>query len=214
MSIDNTTAETLADLIAQLGDISPRRIHLRSLTTATEEDVLRLEAAIDKRLCELIDGVLVEKVSSFAESLLVACLICRIGDFVHEHKRGIVLGPDGTLRISPTQIRVPDVSFISWGRLPDRRIPKVQVPRLAPDLAIEVLSPGNTEKEMERKRSDYFEAGVSECWEVLIPTREVLQYRADGSVTRFEETATVTTALLLGFELSVSELFAELDETG
>ena len=217
MSIDITTEtpETVADLIAQLGDIPPSRIRLHPAPgTATEEDVLRLEAAPDKRLCELIDGVLVEKAMGLPESLLASYFIEFMGAFVRKHKLGKVFSSDGVLRILPTQIRIPDVSFISWGRLPGRRVPKVQVPHLAPDLVIEVLSPGNTNKEMERKRSDYFEAGVLECWEVLIPTREIVQYLADGSITRFDETATLTTALLPGFELSVAELFAELDETG
>jgi Uma2 family endonuclease len=217
MSIDTTTStpETLADLIAQLGDIPPSRIRLHPpLGTATEEDVLRLEAAPNKRLCELIDGVLVEKPMGFAESLLAGFLIEYLRTFVKPRKLGIVLSSDGMLRISSTQIRIPDVSFISWDRLPGRKIPKVQVPRLSPDLAIEVLSPSNTDKEMERKRGNYFEAGTLECWEVLIPTREVVLYRADGSVARLDSTGTITSALLPGFQLPVAQLFAELDETG
>ncbi|WP_254506557.1 Uma2 family endonuclease [Anatilimnocola floriformis] len=217
MSIDITTRtpETVADLLADLGDIPPSRILLHPAPgTATEEDVLRLEAAPQKRLCELIDGVLVEKAMGFAESLLAAFLINYLWLFVKPRKLGVVLSSDGMLRVLPAQIRIPDVCFISWDRLPGRKIPKAQVPRLAPDLAIEVLSPGNTKKEMERKRTDYFAAGVLECWEVLIPTREIIQYQADGSITRFDETATISTSVLPGFELPVATLFAELDETG
>lgn len=217
MSIDITTSapETVAELIAQLGDIPPSRIRLNPAPgTATEEDVLRLEGAVDKRLCELIDGVLVEKAMGFAESLLATFLISYLQAYVKSHKLGVVLSSDGMLRILPSQIRIPDVCFISWDRLPGRRIPKVQVPRLAPDLAIEVLSPSNTTKEMERKRANYFEGGTLECWEVLIPTREVVQYFADGSIVRLDETATITTALLPSFALPVAELFAELDATG
>jgi len=217
MSIDITTAtpETVADLIAQLGDIPPSRIRLHPpLGTATEEDVLRLEAAPNKRLCELIDGVLVEKVMGLPESLLAVFLIRHLESFVEAHNLGIVLGEAGMLRILPKQIRIPDVSFISWARLPGRKIPKAQVPRLAPDLAIEVLSPSNTDKEMERKRENYFEAGVLECWEVLIPTREVVVYFPDGNITQLDETGTITTELLPGFELSLAKLFAKLDATG
>lgn len=217
MSIDSipSTPETLGDLIAQLGDIPPNRIRLHPAPgTATEEDVLRLEAAPSKRLCELIDGVLVEKAMGFAESLLAAFLIEYLRAFVKPRKLGIVLSSDGMVRISPTQIRIPDVSFISWDRLPGRKIPKVQVPRLSPDLAIEVLSPSNTDKEMERKRHDYFEGGTIECWEVLIPSREVVLYRADGANTRLDVSSTITTALLPDFSLPVAKLFAELDETG
>jgi Uma2 family endonuclease len=217
MSIDSTTSppETIADLIEQLGDIPPARILLHPAPgTATEEDVLRLEGAANKRLCELIDGVLVEKAMGFSESLLAAFLIRYIGNFVDEHKLGKVLSSDGMVRILPTQIRIPDVSYFSWDRLPGRKIPKAQVPRLAPDLAIEVLSPSNTVKEMDRKRKNYFEGGTLECWEVLIPTREVVSYRPDESSTRFDEQATITTNLLPGFELAVAKLFAELDAVG
>ncbi len=215
MSTDVTTEtpETVAELLAQLGDIPPSRILLHPpLGTATEEDVLRLEAAPNKRLCELIDGVLVEKVRGLPESLLAVFLIRHLETFVEANNLGIVLGADGMIRILPKQIRIPDVSFISWDRLPGRKVPKAQVPRLAPDLAIEVFSPGNTDKEMERKRSDYFEAGVLECWEVRIPTREVLQYLPDGTITQFD--STISTTLLPGFELSVARLFAKLDASG
>lgn len=217
MSIDSTTSppETIADLIEQLGGIPPARILLHPAPgTATEEDVLRLEGAANKRLCELIDGVLVEKAMGFSESLLAAFLIRYLGNFVEKHKLGKVLSSDGMVRILPTQIRIPDVSYFSWDRLPGRKLPKAQVPRLAPDLAIEVLSPSNTIKEMERKRNNYFEGGTLECWEVLIPTREIVAYRANGSQARFDEQATITTELLPGFELAVGELFAELDDAG
>jgi Uma2 family endonuclease len=216
MSIDLTTpAETLADLIYQLGDIPPERIRLRPLPgTATEEDVLRLEGAPDKRLCELIDGVLVEKAMGFQESLIAAFLVEYLRAFVKPRKLGVVLSSDGMMRILPTQIRIPDVSYISWDHLPGRKIPNAQVPRLAPDIAIEVLSPSNTKREMERKRADHFIAGTLELWEVLIPSREVTVYCANGEIHSFTGDATLTTAVLPGFELPIAEMFGELDETG
>lgn len=217
MSTELTTsaAETLADLIAQLGDIPPHRILLHPQPgTATEDDVLRLEGATNKRLCELIDGVLVEKAMGFQESLLATYLIRLLGSFVETRRLGVVLSSDGMVRILPSQIRIPDVSYFSWDRLPGRKIPKVQVPRLAPDLAIEVLSPSNTEKEMDRKRADYFAGGTLEVWEVLIPTRDVTVYYPDGTCKLFSGNSIITTALLPGMELAIAEMFAKLDETG
>jgi Uma2 family endonuclease len=210
-----STAETLADLITQLGDIPPHRILLHPQPgTATEDDVLRLEAAANKRLCELIDGVLVEKAMGFQESLIAAYLVEILRNFVKPRKLGVVLSSDGMMRILPSQIRIPDVSYLSWDRLPGRKIPQVQVPRLAPNLAIEVLSPSNTEKEMDRKRTNYFTGGTLEVWEVLIPTREVIVYFPDGNFTQYGENGVLTTAVLPGLELPIAEMFAELDETG
>jgi Uma2 family endonuclease len=86
--------------------------------------------------------------------------------FLDTHDLGIVLGPDGTLRILSDQIRVPDVAFLRRRYFPNRVLPAEPVPALAPDLAVEVLSDGNTEAEMDRKLDDYFTAGVKLVWVV------------------------------------------------
>src|SRR5690606_1057857 len=70
----------------------------------------------------------------------------------------------GPLRLLPGNVRMPDVSFVSWDRFPDGVPPKGQVMPVAPTLAIEVLSPGNTKGEMDRKLRDYFSAGVKLVW--------------------------------------------------
>jgi Uma2 family endonuclease len=59
-----------------------------------------------------------------------------------------VLGADGVAKLAPGLIRIPDVSFISWDHHPNRRVPALPFVPFAPDLAIEVLSPSNTAKEM------------------------------------------------------------------
>ncbi len=74
------------------------------------------------RICELIDGVLVEKTMGYIESILAVYIARKIGDFVDAHKLGIVLGEAGTLRILPRQVRIPDVSFISWEKVSRRQI--------------------------------------------------------------------------------------------
>ena len=66
--------ETLADLLRQLGGISPERVRFRPLPgTATERDVLDVQTR-EGRLCELVDGVLVEKGIGFRESFLAMAL--------------------------------------------------------------------------------------------------------------------------------------------
>ena len=84
------------------------------------------------------------------ESYLAARLIQLLAEFVREHQLGIVLGADGMRRLTPGVVRIPDVSFISWNQLPVRRVPQVPIADLGPDLAVEVISPSNTAREMEQ----------------------------------------------------------------
>ena len=136
---------TLAELLEQLGGISPSRIRMVPPPgTATEEDVLRAEGHAG-RVCELIDGVLVEKTMGYVESLLAGAVLEALRQFVRPRGLGIVLGADGTLETLPHQVRIPDVCFVSWERFPGRQLPRDPVPRVAPDLAVEILSAGNTE---------------------------------------------------------------------
>ena len=73
---------------------------------------------------------------------------------------GIVSGEAGTLRLMPGLVRIPDVAFVSWRHFPNRRLPRRRIPDLVPDMAVEVLSEGNTEAEMANKLQEYFIAGV------------------------------------------------------
>lgn len=91
------TYETLAALLVRLGNVPLERIRCRPCPgCATEEDVLRLEER-ENRLCELVDGVLVEKPMGIRESLLALALGAFLREFAHHHNLGIVSGPDGML---------------------------------------------------------------------------------------------------------------------
>ena len=77
------TIETLADLLDRLGGVPPERIRFRPYPgTATEADVLAALEAPDKRLYELVDGVLVEKAMGSSESILAAWLMVILDGFV------------------------------------------------------------------------------------------------------------------------------------
>ena len=58
-------------------------------------------------------------------------------------------------------VRIPDVAFVSWDRLPGGKRPNGPIPHLVPDLVVEMLSKSNTKREMDRKLREYFEAGVA-----------------------------------------------------
>jgi Uma2 family endonuclease len=211
--LDLPTAEgTLADMLASLGDISPERIRMPPPPgTATEKDLLELEARTG-RICELVDGVLVEKIMGAPESVLAGFIIYLFWQHLDADDLGIVLAPDGLLRILGRQVRVPDVSFIRWERFPGRQIPQQQIFPLAPDLAIEILSPGNTKGEMERKLLDYLAAGVRLVWYIDPATRTARAYTAADQFVEVGEDGVLPAGdVLPGFELPLRRVFAKLE---
>jgi Uma2 family endonuclease len=202
---------TFADLWANLGCIPLERIHaVPAVGTATEDDVPRAEGRTG-RICELIDGVLVEKAMGHLESLIAAKVIHCLMTFLERHDLGIVLGEAGTLKISPHQVRAPDVCFLAWERFPHRQFPAEPIPALVPDLAIEVLSEGNTEGEMQRKRHDYFAAGVRLVWYIDPRTRSAKSFAAEDACLEVSEAELLSGGEVLpGFALPLKELFAGL----
>src|SRR5437870_6122125 len=123
---------TIGDLLEELGDIPPWRVRLRPAPgTATERDVIAVEAR-ENRLCELVDGVLVEKAPGFYESRVAALVFHFLEEYLEEHDLGIVVGADGMMRLAPRLVRIPDGSFVSWKRLPGRRVPRDPIARLSP----------------------------------------------------------------------------------
>lgn len=206
---------TLADLLNQLGGIPPRRVRLDPTPgAATEADVLNADRH-DGRLCELIDGVLVEKTMGFEESRLALLIAYHLQAFVMRHDLGIVAGEAGMLRLVPGLVRIPDVSFISWTRYRACATRKAPIPDLAPDLAIEVLSNGNTKREMRRKLLEYFDAGAQLVWLVDPKVRTVRVHTApDHSTLTVEDGALDGGDVLPGFTLALRDLFAEADRQG
>lgn len=113
------------------------------------------------------------------------------------------------MRLAPGLVRIPDVAFFSWDRLPGRELPAEPIPDLAPDLAVEVLSQSNTEAEMKRKLREYFKAGVRLVWLVDPPTRTARVYTSPGrSRLVREDKALDGGAVLPGFSLKLRDWFA------
>lgn len=203
---------TIADLLKRLGNIPAARVRLYPTPgTATEKDVIKVLDR-ENRPCELVDGTLVEKPMGYEESEIAATIIILLGSFVRRHKLGIVTGPDGTIRLFPGLVRIPDVAFASWDCFPGRKRPRAPIPHLAPDLVVEVLSKSNTKGEMSRKLREYFEAGVRLVWMVEPKKRSVRVHTAvDQSVLFAEGQSLDGGAVLPGFVLSVNELFPKDD---
>lgn len=198
-----------ADLIVHLGGIPASRILMVPAPgTASLEDVVSRMRSGEDRVCELVDGVLVEKPMGSYESLVAALLIRLLGDWAEARQAGIVLGEAGALRILPDQVRVPDVSFIAWERFPGRRLPQEPVPAVVPDLAVEILSEGNTAEEMRRKVSDYLSAGVRLVW-LIDPRRRtaVVHEPAAAGRTIAAEGELDGGMVLPGFRVPLAEVF-------
>ena len=115
---------TVADLYRRFGPIPFERIRQNPPPgCGTVDDVDRLNNHED-RLYELVDGILVEKTVGLEESRhcneyrATASVI-----FVDPQGLGVVAGADGTIQLDINLVRIPDVSFISWERLPGGEIP-------------------------------------------------------------------------------------------
>src|SRR5437016_11356800 len=111
---------------------------------------------------ELIDGQLVETQMGAQASLISGKLVCLLTNHCSSPALGWVFPPDTSyqlLRDRPKLVRKPDVSFVRPGRLPDEQPPLGHI-RLAPDLAVEVISPNDLYYEVEVKIGEYRSAGV------------------------------------------------------
>ena len=147
MSTVRSEIETMADLLAELG-VDASRVWMHPLPgLATEKDVLAIHDRTN-RLCELIDGVLVEKVMGYYEARLAYILGHFLEIFLAVHNLGIAVGADGFLRLGLGLVRIPDLSFTRWDRFPNRQIPHEPIPDLVPNLTVEALSVSNTRTEM------------------------------------------------------------------
>jgi Uma2 family endonuclease len=204
---------TMADVVRHLGDIPLERIRaVPPPGTATEKDVIEADERFNRHY-ELIDGVLVEKTVGYYESAVAIYIGYLLVDFVKKGKLGLVLGEGGTLRVLPGQVRIPDISFISWNRFPGGRLPSEPIPAVALDLAVEVLSKGNTLGEMQRKLRDYFQAGVRLVWYIDAQARTATVY------TSLEQSKVIGGDELLeggdvlpGFQVPLGEIFAQAQQ--
>jgi len=213
--ISDSAEWTVADIQERFGPVPVRRIRLEpSPGAAVEQDVIDIHAN-EKRLYELVDGVLVEKSSGFQEAYVAALLGSYLGGFSTAQNLGIIVGANGMCRLAPGLVRIPDVAFIAWDRLPGRRVPAIAFIPFSPNLVVEVLSPGNTRQEMQRKLIEYFDTGSTLVWYVDPRTRTVRVFGSPANVETLGEGDTLDGGNLLpGFQLAVSTIFAQLERAG
>jgi len=172
----------------------------------TAEELLRLN--LPNKRTELVRGVLVVREPAGYQHGDVAMRLAA-AIFTHVQARGlgrVFAAETGfTLARKPDTVRAPDVAFISTARLPDP--PPRGFAELAPDLAVEVLSPDDRPGEVLAKVADWLNAGARLVW-VVDPVRVLARvYRADGSESILDDTDALRGEdVLPGFEYPLSAI--------
>jgi Uma2 family endonuclease len=132
-----------------------------------------------------------------------------VAQFVKSHGLGVVFGAETGFKIAsdPDTVRAPDLAFIRRERIPEEGLPRGFWPG-APDLAVEVVSPGDTYTEVEEKVNDWLNAGTRMVLVLNPRTRTVAIYTSHTDVVRLTEADTLAGGEVLpGFTCRVAELF-------
>lgn len=158
---------------------------------------------------ELVRGQIVERTPTGGLHGLVTMELSRlVANYVREQGLGVVIAAETgfILATNSDTVRAPDVAFIAQDRLP-RPIPQRYFP-LAPDLAVEVVSPSDVAQDVRRKVIDFLQAGTRLMWVVYPETQTVDVYRPAQDVRVVDAQGVLQGGdVLPGFELSLRELF-------
>ena len=198
--------------MSELGEISPNRVRFTpQLVKATIDDLIAINESEENGLFELVDGCLVEKAMSYEASVVAAAILSILRVFISKHRLGLVSGPDGFFQLQ-SSTRGPNVAFVALDRLPGGAFPTQAYPGIAPNLVVEVLSPGNTKGEMAKKRLEYFQSGVKIVWIVDCKQRTITIYTSPSIAKVVSETETIDGGESIpGFSSLVADFFSDLD---
>jgi Uma2 family endonuclease len=176
----------------------------------TLEDLHEFEARPENqgKLFELIEGEIIEKMASFLPSAIAQQVAFALMLYLKQNPLGYLTGSDGGYIMPDGSRLIPDVGYISKARLPE--IPPREVP-LPPDLAVEVVSPTDDLREVQKKARLYLRHGVQVVW-VVYPEDQTLDIytAAEGGVlvqTLGPEDKLTCPALLPDFTLPLAEVF-------
>lgn len=176
-------------------------------TLVTAEELWHLSAG-DKKY-ELIKGDLKEMTPPGGTHGRIALKLgALLLDFVNSHKLGEVLVETGfKLASKPDTVRGPDVSFLSAEKLPAGGLPDGYISG-APDLAVEIVSPGDTASEIQDKVQDYLKYGSQLVWVIYPRQQMVMVHYPDGSAqTRHQADALDGETIIPGFSCPLSDIF-------
>lgn len=168
----------------------------------------QLFAIAADRCCELVRGRIVDLVPPGAEhGWVTARIVHLLQSFVLPRDLGSVSTGDTGHRIArdPDTVRGPDVGFIARERLPASGPPRGYWD-MAPDLAVEVVSPSDSWSRVESKTRDWLAAGTREVWLVDPALREVRIARREMPVEVLRPGQVLRSEVLADFEIAVERL--------
>ncbi len=146
----------------------------------TAQDLWNLHDDLEDH--ELFEGVLLPMTPLGGEHGIVQLRIgSRLLQYVEERRLGQVFGEAGfILSRSPDTVLGPDLAYVETSRLPKDVVGFLA---LAPDLAVEIVSPGNSPGEIERKVGIYLQAGARMIW-VVYPRQRQIVVHTPGEAPR------------------------------
>lgn len=180
----------------------------------TPEDLLRMP---DGDRYELVDGHLVERNIMGGTSGWIGNRIGRALSEYEDANGGRAFGDSVGYQcfpFAPDRVRLPDASYIGPKRLTDNEIPSGHIP-VAPDLAVEVISPNDIYYSVENKVDEYLQAGVKMVWLVNPELRTIRIFRENIFNMKQVGPADELTGddVLPGFSCPVAELFPKPQES-
>lgn len=171
---------------------------------ATIDDLLRCPE--DGRKYELVDGEIVVSPTGFGHAQAVTKIVHIIATFLDTHPIGAVCADNLGINLPNGNLRSPDVTFV--------RNEKVLVGKAAegfanfiPDLAVEVLSPNDSLREVGQKIGEFLECGVPVVWLVDPQHQAVTVYRSLSMTGQLSSSDTIVSEALPGFSCTVSHFF-------
>jgi len=160
--------------------------------------------------CELVRGEIVQmSPAGFEHGCVIAVIAEELSHFVRSRRLGRVTGAETgfILRRKPDTVRAPDVGFVRASRFTGG-LPVAFFPG-APDLAVEVRSPGDTDAEVLAKVEDWLMAGCLAVWVIDPADETAMIYRlVEGAVAGRAVEALDGEEIVPGFRLAVADIFA------
>lgn len=183
------------------------------MTTAkkllTADDLLAMPD--DGMRYELVRGELIEMPPpSFMHMVVTGRIGHFFASFVVEHNLDFIYGPEAAAYIEqgPDTVRAADYALIARDRIPNPPPLSGYILGLIPDLAVEVVSPGNSVAEAQRRVHMWLDAGVRLVLTAYIQTSEIHAHHDDGAIERFGIGDTLTCEPVLpGFSCPVADIF-------
>jgi Uma2 family endonuclease len=172
---------------------------------ATIDDLLQCPK--DGRKYELVNGEIVVSPAGFHHAEIVTKILYTIATFLGEFPVGRVLADNLGIAFPNGNLRSPDVTFVSYEKLPPEQCPE-GFGEFIPDLAVEVLSPYDSLKQVGQKIGEFLECGVPLVW-LGDPSRKTVTVYRSLSDTEQLGAGDVITAepVLPGFSCPVSRFF-------